>query len=108
LNFAEELTSYFGTKFSLGELLRFPIFVGSITALGTARIEELRERLSAWLQGANARLHQRIGCRPTERIEADRHAMLELPPVAPSTGWSYQTRLPRDHYVHGPSAGTRR
>jgi len=25
--------------------------------------------------------------------------MLLLPPVAPCTGWSYQTRLARDHYV---------
>lgn len=25
--------------------------------------------------------------------------MLCLPPVAPTTGWSVQTRLPRDHYV---------
>ena len=25
--------------------------------------------------------------------------MLELPPVAPVTGWRLATRLPRDHYV---------
>jgi transposase len=25
--------------------------------------------------------------------------MLELPPVAPVTGWRLSTRLPRDHYV---------
>ncbi len=35
----------------------------------------------------------------SERIQADRSAMLSLPPVAPSTGWSYRLRLPRDHYV---------
>jgi hypothetical protein len=45
LNFEEELTSSFGPKFSLGEHLRFPIFVGSITAVGDARIAEIRNRL---------------------------------------------------------------
>jgi hypothetical protein len=25
--------------------------------------------------------------------------MLPLPPVEPSTGWSFRVRLPRDHYV---------
>lgn len=47
LNFEEELTSAFGPRFSLGGHLRFPIFVGSITALGTARIEEVRAHLPA-------------------------------------------------------------
>jgi hypothetical protein len=45
LNFEEELTSAFGADASLGEKLRFPIFVGQITALGEARIEELHESL---------------------------------------------------------------
>ena len=45
LNLEEELTSVFGTEFSLGEQLRFPIFIGEITALGEARIEELRGSL---------------------------------------------------------------
>jgi hypothetical protein len=45
LNFEEELTSAFGPQMSLGEKLRFPIFVGRITALGEARIEELRGSL---------------------------------------------------------------
>ncbi len=45
LNFEEEITSVFDPKYSLGETLRFPIFVGSITAIGAARIEELRDSL---------------------------------------------------------------
>ncbi len=45
LNYEEELTSNFDPKWSLGEQLRFPIFVGSITGLGAARIEELRLKL---------------------------------------------------------------
>ena len=45
LNYEEELTSAFGAAFSLGEELRFPIFVGCLTAVGNARIEELRAEL---------------------------------------------------------------
>jgi hypothetical protein len=37
-----------------------------------------------------------LGCRPTDRVEADRQAMLPLPPV---TGRRTSTRLPRDHYL---------
>jgi transposase len=40
-----------------------------------------------------------LGCAPTDRIAADRAAMLTLPPVAPATGWRTGVRLPRDHYV---------
>ena len=40
-----------------------------------------------------------LGCAPADRIAADRHAMLALPPVAPQTGWRASLRLPRDHYV---------
>src|SRR5262249_25629714 len=45
------------------------------------------------------RQHRGLGCRPADRWEADKAAMLELPPVAPVTGWRLATRLPRDHYV---------
>jgi hypothetical protein len=47
VNFEEELTSVFDPKYSLGEELRFPIFVGAITALGNARMQELRSQLPA-------------------------------------------------------------
>jgi transposase len=40
-----------------------------------------------------------LGCRPADRIDADKAAMLRLPPVAPVVGWRASTRLPRDHYV---------
>ena len=48
---------------------------------------------------ANHRQHRVLGCRPADRIEADKAAMLALPPVGPSVGWRNSTRLPRDHYV---------
>jgi transposase len=52
------------------------------------------------LAGDGERPHQAgVGCAPTERVEADRAAMLTLPPVAPVTGWRQSLRLPRDHYV---------
>jgi hypothetical protein len=61
---------------------------------------DFNTQLAAWLPRANNRVHRRIDCRPTEGIEADRAAMLSLPPVAPATGLSYRIRLPRDHYAH--------
>jgi transposase len=60
---------------------------------------DFNTQLSEWLVRANTRHHRRIECRPIDRLEADRSAMVALPPVAPATGWRYQVRLPRDHYV---------
>jgi transposase len=48
---------------------------------------------------ANHRHHRVLGCRPADRIEADKAGMLALAPVGPSVGWKTSTRLPRDHYV---------
>lgn len=57
-------------------------------------------QLSAWLNDkAIMRMHRTLGCRPVDRLEADRSAMLTLPPVMPRLGWQASTRLPRDHYV---------
>jgi transposase len=56
-------------------------------------------QLENWLVKANSRQHRALGCRPIDRLEADRAAMLALPPVAPRTGWATAVRLPRDHYV---------
>ena len=56
-------------------------------------------QLQQWLQVVNARQRRALGCAPTDRITADRQAMLPLPPVAPATGWRTSTRLARDHYI---------
>src|SRR5262252_1466943 len=56
-------------------------------------------QLEDWLARANTRHHRRLGARPVDRWEADRTAMVALPPIAPMTGWRLTTRLPRDHYV---------
>jgi transposase len=60
---------------------------------------DFNTQLETWLVKANSRQHRALGCRPIDRLEADRAAMLALPPVAPRTGWAAAVRLPRDHYV---------
>jgi transposase len=60
---------------------------------------DFNAQLIDWLGKANQRQHRRLGCRPVDRWGVDRAAMLDLPPVAPVTGWRLSTRLPRDHYV---------
>jgi transposase len=60
---------------------------------------DFNAQLADWLVRANQRQYRRLGCRPIDRWEADRAAMLVLPPVAPVVGWRLTTRLPRDHYV---------
>jgi transposase len=60
---------------------------------------EFNIQLDEWLVRANTRQHRRLGCRPVDRWDADRAAMVDLPPVAPVAGWRLATRLPRDHYV---------
>jgi transposase len=56
-------------------------------------------QLVDWLDRANQRTHRVLGCRPADRLDADRAAMVSLPPVPPAVGWRLSTRLPRDHYV---------
>jgi transposase len=60
---------------------------------------DFNAQLQAWLQLVNRRHRRVLGCAPTDRIAADRAAMLPLPPVAPAIGWRAATRLPRDHYI---------
>jgi transposase len=60
---------------------------------------DFNAQLNDWLARANTRHHRRLGARPVDRWEADRTAMVALPPIAPTTGWRLTTRLPRDHYV---------
>jgi transposase len=60
---------------------------------------DFNAQLAEWTALVNTRTRRALGCAPTERIAADRAAMLALPPVAPETGWRAALRLPRDHYV---------
>lgn len=60
---------------------------------------DFNTQLESWLVRANQRQHRTIQARPVDRVDADRAAMVALPPVPPMTGWRLSTRLPRDHYV---------
>jgi transposase len=60
---------------------------------------DFNAQLEDWLVRANHRLHRVLQARPVDRFDADRAAMLALPPVSPIVGWRTATRLPRDHYV---------
>jgi transposase len=60
---------------------------------------DFNARLQQFPGRANTRRHRALGCAPADRIEADRAAMIALPPVAPVTGWRRGARLPRDHYI---------
>jgi transposase len=60
---------------------------------------DFNTQLGNWLPVAANRWHRRLQTRPADRWEADRTAMVALPPVAPTVGWHRLVRLPRDHYV---------
>ncbi|MBV6703412.1 IS21 family transposase [Kitasatospora aureofaciens] len=61
--------------------------------------DDFNNQLTAWLQIANRRQHRSIDARPVDRWEADRAAMLPVPPVSPPHWWRFHTRIGRDHYV---------
>ena len=60
---------------------------------------DFNAQMQGWLAQVNTRTRRALGCAPSDRVGADRQAMLALPPVAPVTGWRTSTRLARDHYV---------
>jgi transposase len=60
---------------------------------------DFNTQFTEWLTKANARTVRTIKARPVDLIDADRAAMLPLPPVAPAVGWVNRVRLGRDYYV---------
>jgi len=60
---------------------------------------DFNTQMRAWIATANMRWHRRLECRPSDRIAADKAAMIALPPVPPACGWHKTARLPRDYYV---------
>ena len=60
---------------------------------------DFNTQFSSWLDKANQRLVRTLKARPIDLVEADRAAMLALPPIPPRVGWSNQIRLGRDYYV---------
>ena len=56
-------------------------------------------QFTEWLTRANSRVVRTTKARPVDLLDSDRAAMLPLPPVPPSVGWSNRVRLGRDYYV---------
>jgi hypothetical protein len=60
---------------------------------------DFNTQFSEWLTRANSRVVRTTKARPVDLLDSDRAAMLPLPPVPPSVGWSNRVRLGRDYYV---------
>jgi hypothetical protein len=60
---------------------------------------DFNEQFRDWLTRANARVLRTIAAAPLDRLDADRAAMLPLPPVVLHLDWRNRVRLGRDYYV---------
>jgi hypothetical protein len=60
---------------------------------------DFNAQFADWLEGANRRTVRTLKARPIDLVDADRAAMLALPPIPPQVGWSNTIRLGRDYYV---------
>jgi hypothetical protein len=65
---------------------------------------DFNAQFTDWLDGANQRVVRTIKARPIDLVDADRAAMLALPPVPLQLGWRNQIRLGRDYYVRVESS----
>lgn len=60
---------------------------------------DFNTQFAGWLARANARVVRTIGAAPADRLEADKAAMLPLPPAVLHLGWRNRVRLGRDYYL---------
>jgi len=60
---------------------------------------DFNAQFADWLSRANTRVVRTIKAAPVELIDADRAAMLPLPPIPLHLGWRNKIRLGRDYYV---------
>jgi hypothetical protein len=60
---------------------------------------DFNDQFTDWLTKANARVVRTVKAAPVDLIEADRAAMLPLPPIPLHLGWRNRIRLGRDYYV---------
>jgi transposase len=65
---------------------------------------DFNAQFADWLTMANSRIVRTIKTRPVDLLDADKAAMLPLPPVAPVVGWVNRVRLGRDYYVRVDSS----
>jgi transposase len=81
----ERRNGWFETSFMPGRSFRSPA--------------DFNAQFRDWLARANTRSVRTLGAAPVDRLEADRVAMLALPPVVLDVGWRNRVRLGRDYYV---------
>ncbi|MEZ5119934.1 MAG: IS21 family transposase [Candidatus Nanopelagicales bacterium] len=81
----ERRNGWFETSFMPGRMFTSP--------------DDFNAQFGDWLGLANTRVVRTIKARPAELLEADRAAMLGLPPVPLGLGWHHRIRLGRDYYV---------
>jgi hypothetical protein len=60
---------------------------------------DFNDQFTDWLTRANARVVRTIKAAPMDLVDADRAAMLALPPIPLHLGWRNKIRLGRDYYV---------
>ena len=60
---------------------------------------DFNAQFTDWLSRANTRVVRTIKAAPVDLIDADRAAMLPLPPIPLHLGWRNRVRLGRDYYV---------
>jgi hypothetical protein len=60
---------------------------------------DFNAQFTEWLASANTRVVRTIKTRPVDLLEADKAAMLGLPPAVLHLGWRNHVRLGRDYYV---------
>lgn len=61
--------------------------------------QDFNTQLVGWLPRANQRVLRRTGTQPCLKVRDDVAAMMALPPVSPSVGFTDRVRLGRDYYV---------
>jgi hypothetical protein len=81
----ERRNGWFETSFMPGRRFSSPI--------------DFNTQFADWLTLANARVVRTTKAAPIDLLEADRAAMLALPPVPLHLGWRNKIRLGRDYYV---------
>jgi transposase len=81
----ERINQYFETSFLPGRDFTCPA--------------DFNHQMGDWLPKANTRTVRALKARPVDLLDADRAAMLALPPLAPPVGLRLRIRLPRDYYV---------
>ena len=81
----ERRNGWFETSFMPGRSFASPV--------------DFNEQFADWLARANTRTVRTINAAPIDRLDADRAAMLPLPPTPLHLGWRNRIRLGRDYYV---------